>query len=173
MGYTDLIFEGTTAYGLIFAFVVHWITSIMAKTILIINGPNLNLLGEREPEVYGHKTLADIDAECKALAEEYSYELISKQSNHEGELIDIIQEARKTAVGIVINPGAYSHTSVALRDAISSVDIPVVEVHISNIHAREEFRHYSFISAVVDGVICGCGTEGYQFATKRLISLLG
>lgn len=145
----------------------------MAKTILIINGPNLNLLGEREPEVYGHKTLADIETECRVIAEEQNYTLISKQSNHEGELLDIIQDARLSASGIVINPGAYSHTSVALRDAIASVDIPVVEVHISNIHAREEFRHYSFISAVVNGVICGCGTDGYQYATRRLISLVG
>jgi len=144
----------------------------MAKTILIINGPNLNLLGEREPEVYGHKTLLDIESECRVITEKYSFKLIAKQSNHEGELIDAIQEARKSAAGIVINPGAYSHTSVALRDAIASVDVPVVEVHISNIHAREEFRHYSFISAVVDGVICGCGTDGYQYAIQRLISLL-
>ncbi len=145
----------------------------MAKTILIINGPNLNLLGEREPDVYGHKTLTDIEAECRTLAEEHNFSLTSKQSNHEGELIDIIQEARKSVSGIVINPGAYSHTSVALRDAISSVDIPVIEVHISNIHAREAFRHHSFISAVVEGMICGCGTDGYQYATKRLISLIG
>ena len=144
----------------------------MAKTILILNGPNLNLLGEREPEVYGHKTLSDIESECRLIAEEHNFSLVSKQSNHEGELLDAIQDARHSAVGIVINPGAYSHTSVALRDAISSIDIPVVEVHISNIHAREEFRHYSFISAVVDGVICGCGTDGYHYATQRLIALL-
>ncbi len=143
----------------------------MAKTILILNGPNLNLLGEREPEVYGHKTLSDIASECQLIAEQHGYTIVSKQSNHEGELIDAIQEARQSAVGIVLNPGAYSHTSVALRDAISSIDIPVIEVHISNIHAREEFRHYSFISAVVDGVICGCGTDGYQYATQRLLAL--
>jgi len=144
----------------------------MKKSILIINGPNLNLLGEREPEVYGHKTLADIESECRLITEEFGFQLEAYQSNHEGAIIDKIQEARQQLGGILINPGAYSHTSVALRDALASVDIPVIEVHISNIHAREEFRHYSFISAIADGVICGCGTDGYQYAIRRLISML-
>jgi len=139
----------------------------MAKKIMLINGPNLNLLGVREPELYGSKTLQDIEKECKHKASGYGIELICRQSNIEGEIINFIHEAREQTDAIVINPGAYSHTSVALRDALSASDLPVIEVHISNIHAREKFRHYSYISAVAKAVICGCGTNGYLYAIEE------
>jgi 3-dehydroquinate dehydratase II len=141
--------------------------------ILLLNGPNLNLLGQRQPEVYGRETLADIEAACAAMAGDLGLTLSCHQSNHEGVLVDLIQGARGTAAGIVINPGAYSHTSVAILDALNAYEGAVIEVHISNIHRREAFRHHSFVSARADGVIAGCGTEGYLFAMKRLSTLIG
>lgn len=140
--------------------------------VLILNGPNLNLLGQRQPEVYGHETLADVEAACAALARDLGLTVECRQSNHEGALVDMIQAARATAQGIVINPGAYSHTSVAILDALNAFEGRVIEVHISNIHKREAFRHHSFVSARADGVIAGCGTEGYLFALRRLATLL-
>ncbi|MEL6750666.1 MAG: type II 3-dehydroquinate dehydratase [Pseudomonadota bacterium] len=144
----------------------------MSKTIQIINGPNLNLLGKRQPDVYGHETLADIEARCRALAGELGLAASFAQSNHEGEIVDVIQAARETSAGIIINPAAYSHTSVAILDALNAYEGRVVEVHISNIHAREEFRHHSHVSARADAVIAGCGTQGYEFALRRMAALL-
>jgi 3-dehydroquinate dehydratase-2 len=137
----------------------------MAKKLLLLNGPNLNLLGTREPGVYGTTTLADIEQAAQAQAQAAGAELACFQSNHEGALIDRIHAAKTEGVdAIVINPGGLAHTSVALHDAFSSVDIPFVEVHISNIHKREAFRHHSFLSATAQGVICGLGADGYRFA---------
>jgi 3-dehydroquinate dehydratase-2 len=145
----------------------------MAKKLLLVNGPNLNMLGTREPEVYGSTTLADIEQAAAAQAAAAGAVLASFQSNHEGALIDRIQQARQEGVdAIVINPGGLTHTSVALRDALAAVDIPFVEVHISNIHKREAFRHHSYLSGIAVGVICGLGVEGYRaaidFALKKL-----
>ncbi|WP_322402821.1 type II 3-dehydroquinate dehydratase [Massilia luteola] len=137
----------------------------MAKKLLLLNGPNLNLLGTREPAVYGATTLADIEQAATAQADAAGAEIACFQSNHEGALIDRIHAARQEGVdAIVINPGGLTHTSVALRDALAGVDIPFVEVHISNIYKREEFRHHSFLSAIALGTICGLGTDGYRFA---------
>jgi len=141
--------------------------------VLILNGPNLNLLGQRQPEVYGHETLADVEAACATLAATLGLTLGCRQSNHEGALVDLIQTARTTAQGIVINPGAYSHTSVAILDALNTFDGPVLEVHISNIHKREAFRHHSYVSGRAEGVIAGFGTEGYLLALRRMATLLG
>jgi 3-dehydroquinate dehydratase-2 len=145
----------------------------MATNILLLNGPNLNLLGTREPEVYGRTSLADIERASVAQAIAAGARLESFQSNHEGALIDRIQAAKSAAVdAIVINPAGLTHTSVALRDALAAVDIPFIEVHISNIHSREPFRHTSYLSAIAVGVICGLGTHGYSaaidFAIKNL-----
>lgn len=137
------------------------------ERIAVLNGPNLNLLGSREPEVYGTQTLADIEALCRETGQAAGVEIEFMQSNHEGELIDAIHAARD-AKGIVINAGAYTHTSVALRDALSGVPAPAVEVHLSNTHAREEFRHHSFLSPVVRAVILGAGAQGYRFAIELL-----
>jgi 3-dehydroquinate dehydratase-2 len=137
----------------------------MAKKLLLLNGPNLNLLGTREPAVYGTTTLADIEHAAVAQAQAAGATLACFQSNHEGALIDRIHAAREEGVDvIVINPGGLTHTSVALRDAFTSVAIPFVEVHISNIHARESFRHHSFLSGIAQGVICGLGPDGYRIA---------
>ncbi len=141
--------------------------------ILVLNGPNLNLLGRRQPEIYGSDTLADVEALCRAGAKKSGFDLDFRQSNAEGELIDWIGAARDVAAGVVINPAGYSHTSVALADALSAFEGAVIEVHISNIHRREAFRHHSYISAVADGVICGCGVQGYALAISRLAQLLG
>lgn len=139
--------------------------------VLILNGPNLNLLGTRQPEIYGAETLADVTATCTALATDLALgPLTFHQSNHEGTLVDLIQNARETQDAIVINPGAYSHTSIAILDALHAFDGPVVEVHISNIHRRERFRHHSHISARADAVIAGLGTEGYAAALRWLAS---
>ena len=142
----------------------------MTKSILLINGPNLNLLGTREPEIYGAQTLADVENMCVAHAERGGVELSVFQSNHEGAIVDAIQTARGNNSHIILNPGAYSHTSVAIRDAISGVQIPLYEVHITNIHAREEFRHHSYMSAVAKVVICGMGTQGYIAAIDAIIA---
>ena len=144
----------------------------MSKLITLLNGPNLNMLGLRQPEIYGAETLADVEAKATALAQELGFTLDAKQSNHEGQLVDWVQAARDTSVAIVINPAAYSHTSVALLDALNMFDGPVMEVHISNIHAREAFRHHSYVSGRADAVIAGCGTDGYLFAIRRIAGLL-
>ncbi|MHB8975538.1 MAG: type II 3-dehydroquinate dehydratase [Trichloromonadaceae bacterium] len=141
--------------------------------ILVVHGPNLNLLGTREPEVYGRQTLADIDAQLVALGLELGAQVSTFQSNHEGALIDRIHQARVEGVaGILINPGGLTHTSVALRDALAAVAIPTIEVHLSNVHAREEFRHHSYISGIVLGQICGLGAQGYQLALHGLLGKL-
>ena len=136
--------------------------------LLVLNGPNLNLLGTREPETYGTQTLDDVRALAEERAAEHGLTVDVRQSNHEGELIDWIQEARTGHCGVLINPGAYSHTSVAIRDALAAVDVPIVEVHISNIHRREEFRHHSYVSAVADAVIAGAGVDGYALGVEWL-----
>ena len=140
--------------------------------ILILHGPNLNLLGTREPQIYGSLMLADINSRLVELAAEYQVELACKQSNHEGDLVDALQEARTWAEGVVFNPGAYTHTSIALRDAISAIGIPVVEVHLSNVYAREEFRHVSMISAVCKGKVVGFGWRSYLLGLRALIEML-
>ncbi|MCG8510227.1 MAG: type II 3-dehydroquinate dehydratase [Rhodospirillales bacterium] len=140
----------------------------MPKSILVLNGPNLNLLGTRQPEVYGATTLTDIESSSAQKAKSLGLDIDFRQSNSEGTLIDWIHEAREKHDGIVINAGAYTHTSVAIMDAIASVDLPVVEVHISNIHRREEFRHTSYISKVAIGMICGFGPFGYMMALDAL-----
>ncbi|WP_435165343.1 type II 3-dehydroquinate dehydratase [Falsirhodobacter sp. 1013] len=141
-------------------------------TIYILNGPNLNLLGQRQPEIYGYETLADVEARCETEARDLGLEIRFLQSNHEGQLIDWIHEARMAAQGIIINAGAYTHTSVALLDALKAFDGLVIELHISNVHAREAFRHHSYISTRADGVIAGFGTQGYELALQRLHRLL-
>ena len=140
------------------------------KTIFLLNGPNLNLLGRRQPEIYGATTLADIEAACRALLPE-GCGLEARQSNHEGQLIDWIHEAREAACGIVINPGAFTHTSVAILDALNTFEGPVIECHISNVHKREAFRHHSYVSLRADGVLAGLGVEGYELAVRRICSL--
>lgn len=143
------------------------------RRLLLVNGPNLNLLGTRQPEVYGSTTLAEIEALTAKAAEEVGLTLRAVQSNHEGVLIDEIHAARTDCAGIVINPAAYSHTSVAIADALRSVGLPVAEVHLSNIHAREPFRHHSYVSAVADMVIAGAGPLGYEMAVRYLADRLG
>ena len=144
----------------------------MPKPIYILNGPNLNLLGQRQPEVYGHESLEDVADACASLAEDLGLTIRFHQSNHEGALVDWVQEARTMGAAIIINPGAYSHTSVAILDALLAFDGPVMEVHISNIHKREPFRHHSYVSQRADGVIAGCGTEGYLLALRRIVTVL-
>ncbi|MES0879870.1 type II 3-dehydroquinate dehydratase [Roseibium sp. SCP14] len=144
----------------------------MAKVIHILNGPNLNLLGKREPEIYGYQTLDDVCQLCEEEAGELGLQIEFRQSNAEHQLVDWVQEAREAASGIIINPAAYSHTSVAILDALNACTFPIIEVHISNIHKRESFRHHSYVSARADGVIAGCGTQGYLLALKRIATLL-
>lgn len=143
------------------------------KTIYVLNGPNLNLLGTREPETYGHASLADVERLCAETAAQFGLEADCRQSNHEGELVDFIHEAHaKKAAGIVINAGAYSHTSIALHDALMAVKIPTIEVHVSNIHARESFRHHSFTAMAALAVLCGFGIDGYRLAISGLAARL-
>lgn len=143
-------------------------------SILVLNGPNLNLLGQREPAQYGYTTLADVEAMCKAAGERLGVEVLCLQSNHEGVLIDAIHEAGRgvkngTVLGVVFNAGAYTHTSVALHDAIKGAEVPVIEIHISNVHAREAFRHHSYISPAAAGIVVGFGVEGYVLAIEGLL----
>ncbi|MBM7368222.1 type II 3-dehydroquinate dehydratase [Gordonia hydrophobica] len=148
-------------------------TDAPALPILLLNGPNLNTLGIRQPQVYGSDTLDDVVALVETTAAECGLTVQSLQTNHEGVLIDAIHGARGTVSGIVINPGGWTHTSVALADALVVPEVPIMEVHISNVHAREAFRHHSYISPIADGVIAGCGIDGYAFAVQRLARLLG
>ncbi len=144
-------------------------------SVLVINGPNLNLLGQRQPEVYGKTTLSDIESACASHASALGLDIQCLQSNHEGALLDAIHSAKGVHGGLIINAGAYTHTSIALMDAVASVELPTVEVHLSNIHAREEFRHVSYLSKVAIGQICGFGAQGYLMAldalAKRLVPL--
>ena len=145
----------------------------MAKTVYVLNGPNLNLLGAREPNVYGHATLNDVEKLCRETAKRHRLVVEFRQSNHEGEIVDSVHEAgAKNAAGIIINAGAYTHTSLALRDAVAAVGLPVIEVHISNIFARESFRHKSHIAPIARASICGFGIEGYAFAIAGLATLV-
>ena len=144
------------------------------KTIYVLNGPNLNMLGTREPQTYGHARLADVEKLCSETAAQYGLKADCRQSNHEGELIDFIQEAHaRNAAGIVLNAGGYSHTSIALHDALKAVQIPTVEVHISNIHARESFRHHSFTAMAAFASLCGFGIDGYRLAINGLAAKIG
>src|SRR5512135_2708692 len=143
------------------------------KKILVIHGPNLNLLGKREPEVYGRTTLAEIDEALKMAAKKAGVKITISQSNHEGAIVDMIQGAMGAQDAIVINPGAYTHTSLAIRDAVASVGIPTVEVHLSNIYKREDFRHDSYIAGVAAGQICGFGTDSYLLGLRAAIALTG
>ena len=144
-----------------------------STAVLVLNGPNLNLLGTREPGIYGADTLADVERLCHRTAADLGLTVDFRQSNAEGALIDAVQEARTAHAAIVINPAGYSHTSISLMDALAACDLPVLEVHISNIHRREEFRHVSYVSKVASGVIAGCGTQGYALALHRVAALLG
>lgn len=145
----------------------------MPHDVFILNGPNLNLLGTREPGIYGSLTLSDIEANCRARAESLGFGTVEfRQSNHEGVLVDWIQEAVRRGAGVVMNPGAYTHTSIALADAIKGAGVTLIEVHISNVHARESFRHHSFVSPVAAGVIVGLGPMGYTLALEALAGLL-
>lgn len=146
----------------------------MAKTVYVLNGPNLNLLGTREPHIYGRATLGDVEKLCRSTAEQQGFSLVFRQSNHEGQIIDWINEARaEKAAGLVINPAGYTTTSIAILDALLAMEAPVVEVHISNIHAREEFRRHSYVSRAARAVICGFGIEGYALAISGLTTLIG
>ena len=146
----------------------------MARTVYVLNGPNLNLLGTREPETYGHARLVDVERLCSETAAHYGLEADCRQSNSEGELIDFIHEAQvKQAVGIVLNAGGYSHTSIALHDALTAVKIPTVEVHVTNIYAREDFRHHSFIAKAAFATLCGFAIDGYRLAISGLAAKIG
>ncbi len=144
----------------------------MSRLIYILNGPNLNLLGKRQPEIYGSETLADVERDCRKHADELKLNLRFHQSNREYELIDWIHESREKAGGIIINPAAFTHTSIAILDALNTCDFPILEVHISNVHKREPFRHHSYVSAIASGVIAGFGTQGYQLALQRMARLI-
>lgn len=145
----------------------------MAKTVLILNGPNLNMLGLRQPEIYGRETLADVEQLCQARGNALGLEVDFRQSNAEGELITWVQEARSGADGLIVNAGGYSHTSIALMDALLACDKPVIEVHISNIFRRDQFRHHSYVSLAARGVICGLGPKGYALALEAMADLVG
>jgi 3-dehydroquinate dehydratase II len=146
----------------------------MAKTIYVLNGPNLNLLGSREPEIYGRATLKDVEKLCRQTASTHGFAVEFRQSNHEGDIVDWIQEAgAKKAVGVVLNPGGLTHTSVSIHDAIKAVSLPVIETHISNIHAREPWRNHSYVSFAAKAVICGFGIQGYALAIEGLAAMPG
>ncbi|WP_428687858.1 type II 3-dehydroquinate dehydratase [Roseibium sp.] len=144
----------------------------MTSAVFVLNGPNLNLLGKRQPHIYGHETLADVEERCRGQAAHHGLDIRFHQSNMEGQIIDWIHEARDHGSAIVINPGAFTHTSVAILDALNAFDGPVFEVHISNVHKRESFRHHSYVSLRADGVIAGFGTQGYLLAIERVASLI-
>ena len=144
----------------------------MTKTIYILNGPNLNLLGKRQPEIYGHDTLQDVERNCAAVGAEVGLVIRQFQSNWEGQIVEWIHEARDQAAGIIINPAALTHTSIAVLDALNAFECPVLEVHISNVHKRERFRHHSYVSLRADGVIAGFGIEGYVLAMRRMATVL-
>ena len=144
----------------------------MSRLVTVLNGPNLNLLGKRQPQIYGHETLADVEADCRRAAVDLGLDIAFHQSNREYEIIDWIHAARETSGGIVINPGAFTHTSVAILDALNAFDGIVIEVHISNVHKRESFRHHSYVSLRADGVMAGLGTQGYTLALQRIARLL-
>lgn len=144
----------------------------MSRLVYVLNGPNLNLLGKRQPQIYGHETLADVERQCRTLADELTLTLRFHQSNREYELIDWIHEAREDGAGIVINPAAFTHTSVALLDALNTFEGPVIECHISQVHKREAFRHHSYVSLRADGIIAGFGTQGYELALRRIGRLI-
>jgi 3-dehydroquinate dehydratase-2 len=144
----------------------------MAPLISILNGPNLDLLGEREPEVYGRQTLADLERACRDEGQALGLEIGFRQTNHEGELVGWVQECRKAAAGLILNAGAYTHTSVALLDALTILRIPIIEVHLSNIFRRESFRHHSYVSPAATGVVCGLGFDGYLLALRALAARL-
>jgi 3-dehydroquinate dehydratase-2 len=144
----------------------------MSPQVYVLNGPNLNLLGQREPHIYGRETLADIEARCRAVAEKLGLGLEFRQSNHEGQLIDWIHAARGEAAGIIINPGAFTHTSIAIHDALKAFEGPVVELHLSNVHQREPFRHHSYVSLVAKAVLAGFGAYGYELAIEGMARLL-
>lgn len=144
----------------------------MAKTLYVLNGPNLNLLGQRQPEVYGTATLADVERRTRERAAAFGFEVEFRQSNHEGELIDWVQEARGKAQGLIVNAAGYTHTSVALLDALQAFEAPVIEVHLSNIFRRDAFRHHSYISLGANGVICGLGAKGYELAVEAMAELI-
>jgi 3-dehydroquinate dehydratase II len=141
-------------------------------TVFILNGPNLNLLGVRDPSIYGHDTLADIEERCLARAAALDLQIDFRQTNHEGQLVDWIQEARESAEGVILNAGALTHTSVAVFDALSAAGLPIIEVHLSNIFRRESFRHHSYVSLAANGVICGLGAQGYELALDAIASLI-
>ncbi len=146
----------------------------MSKTIYVLNGPNLNLLGTREPHIYGRATLADVEKLCHATAHQHGLTVVFRQSNHEGQIVDWIQEARaEKAAGLLLNPAGFTTTSIAILDALMTMEAPVIEVHISNIHAREEFRHNSYVSKVARAVICGFGADGYALAITGLARMIG
>ncbi len=145
----------------------------MTRSVVILNGPNLNLLGKRQPDIYGTDTLADVEMACAKVAAEVGLACRLVQSNHEGQIIDWIHEAREKDAGIIINPGAFTHTSIAILDALNTFEGPVLEVHISNVHKREAFRHHSYVSLRAEGVIAGFGVEGYALAMRRMGTLLG
>jgi 3-dehydroquinate dehydratase II len=144
----------------------------MPKPIFVLNGPNLNLLGVREPTIYGAETLADVGRRTQARAQALGLAVDFRQSNHEGELVDWIQEARESASGVILNAGALTHTSVAILDALNAAEKPVIEVHLSNVFLREEFRHHSYVSAAAQGVICGFGAKGYELAVEAMANIL-
>jgi 3-dehydroquinate dehydratase-2 len=144
----------------------------MSRLVYILNGPNLNLLGKRQPHIYGHETLADVETDCRKLATALKLEIRFYQSNRDYEIVDWVHEAREIAGGIVINPAAFTHTSVAILDALNTFDAPIIEVHISNVHKREAFRHHSYVSTIASGVIAGFGTQGYQLALQRMARLI-
>jgi 3-dehydroquinate dehydratase-2 len=144
----------------------------VSRIVYVLNGPNLNLLGKRQPAIYGHETLADVEAECRRIGQELNLEIEFRQSNAEHQIIDWIHEARERAGGMVINPAAFTHTSVAILDALNTCEFPIIEVHISNVHGREPFRHHSYVSLVASGVIAGFGTQGYGLALQRIARLI-
>jgi 3-dehydroquinate dehydratase II len=144
----------------------------MSRLITVLNGPNLNLLGKRQPHIYGHETMADVEASCRAAASGHKLDIKFHQSNREYEIIDWIHEARETSCGIIINPGAFTHTSIAILDALNTFEATVIEVHISQVHKREAFRHHSYVSHRADGVMAGFGTQGYVLAIERIAHIL-